>query len=322
MMRAGKDARPGVVFLLGPTASGKTGLAIDLVERLDAEIVSVDSAMVYRGMDIGTAKPDAATLERAPHALVDIRDPAEPYSAADFRRDALVEIERIHAAGRLPLLVGGTSLYFRALEHGLSDMPGRDDALRARLTGQAQAEGWGALHARLAAIDAESARRIHRNDAQRIQRALEIHALTGEAPSVLHARERSARNAVRLPWSICKLVVAPSRREILHERIAERFKTMMAQGFYAEVEKLYARPDLNLELPAIRAVGYRQLWRVLAGELTLAEGVERAVFASRQLAKRQLTWLRSLDDAHWLQSDVKPELNQAVTLIRNAYQSA
>lgn len=308
--------RPEVVFVLGPTASGKTGLAVELVERLDAEIVSVDSAMVYRGMDIGTAKPDAATLARAPHALIDIRDPAEPYSAADFRRDAVVEIERIQSAGRLPLLVGGTSLYFRALEHGLSDMPGRDERLRAELSREAAEQGWGALHARLAVIDAASAARIHRNDAQRIQRALEIHALTGEAPSALHARDQARRNDARLPWSIRKLVVAPTTRAVLHTRIAARFESMMVNGFRAEVEKLYARPDLNLDLPAIRAVGYRQFWQVMNGQLTLAQGVQRAIFASRQLAKRQLTWLRSLEHVQWLISDEKPDIKQALKNIR------
>jgi tRNA dimethylallyltransferase len=310
--------QPGVVFLLGPTASGKTGLAVDLVERLNAEIVSVDSAMVYRGMDIGTAKPDAETLARAPHALIDIRDPAEPYSAADFRADALAEVERIHAAGRLPLLTGGTSLYFRALEHGLSEMPSRNDALRARLTAEAEREGWHALHQRLQEIDPETAQRIHRNDAQRIQRALEIHELTGVAPSVLHARDNARRNAAALPWSICKIAVSPRRRETLHERIAKRFELMLAQGLYAEVEKLHARPDLSLELPSMRAVGYRQLWQVVDGEMTLEHGIERAVFASRQLAKRQLTWLRSLDNVTWLDSDKKNISNQALSHIKAA----
>jgi len=303
-MNAGdRRRRPDILFLLGPTASGKTGLAVELVKQRNAEIVSVDSAMVYRGMDIGTAKPDADTLAVAPHALIDIRDPAEPYSAAEFRRDALVEIERIIAAGRVPLLTGGTSLYFRALENGLSDLPPRDDGLRARLTAQANAIGWTAMHTRLAAIDPASAARIHRNDAQRIQRALEIHALTGRTPTELHDKDRISANQSRLPWSIAKLVVAPASRESLHERIARRFQIMMDDGFHHEVEKLYARPDLNLELPAIRAVGYRQLWQVLDGTLGYDAGVEKSIFASRQLAKRQLTWLRSLDNAQWFDSD-------------------
>lgn len=285
---------------MGPTASGKTGLAVDLVDALNAEIVSVDSAMVYRGMDIGTAKPDAATLARAPHRLIDIRDPAEPYSAADFCRDARAAIDEIHAVGRLPLLVGGTSLYFRALEQGLSPMPGRDAVVRARLTREAQTTSWAAVHERLTAIDPGAAARIHPNDAQRIQRALEIHALTGQAPSALFASQR--KPALACP--VLKLAVAPASRTILHERIGRRFAQMMAEGFYQEVEKLYARPDLKESLPAVRAVGYRQLWQVLAGECPLDEGVERAVHASRQLAKRQLTWLRGDSRIHWFASDM------------------
>ncbi|KEZ77684.1 tRNA (adenosine(37)-N6)-dimethylallyltransferase MiaA [Salinisphaera hydrothermalis] len=306
--------KPPVIFILGPTASGKTGLAIDLVASMQAEIVSVDSAMVYRGMDIGTAKPDAETLRQAPHALIDIRDPADAYSAADFVRDARIEIDRIHTAGRLPLLVGGTSLYFRALEHGLSDMPGRDAELRARLTAEAAEHGWGALHDRLTRLDPPTAARIHRNDAQRIQRMLEIHELTGEAPSVLFARS----DAADLPWSITKLIVAPSTRDRLHRNIAERFRIMMAEGFRAEVEKLHARPDLDLAQPSMRAVGYRQLWQALDGEFGHEEAVDRAVIASRQLAKRQLTWLRSLDDARWLASDDDTMKIQARRLVQTA----
>lgn len=304
-----------MVFILGPTASGKTGLAIDLVASLNAEIVSVDSAMVYRGLDIGTAKPDAATLARAPHALIDIRDPADAYSAADFVHDATAEIERIHAAGRLPLLVGGTSLYFRALEQGLSDMPGRNQAVRVRLSDEAAALGWAELHARLARVDPPTASRIHPNDAQRIQRMLEIHELTGQAPSALHARRPTAD----LPWSISKIVVAPATRERLHHNIDQRFRSMMAEGFLAEVEKLHARPDLDLAQPAMRAVGYRQLWQSLDGVFGLDEAVDRAVIASRQLAKRQLTWLRCLADAIWLASDDDNMTNRAQRLAQRAF---
>jgi tRNA dimethylallyltransferase len=286
---------------MGPTAAGKTGLAVRLVERLNAEIVSVDSAMVYRGMDIGTAKPDAATQAAAPHALIDIRDPEQPYSAGQFRADAIAEIKRIRAAGRLPLLVGGSRLYFRALEYGLSAMPGRNDALRAQIASRAKTAGWPALHARLQTIDAATAARIHPNDAQRIARALEIHALTGVAPSALYA----AQNNPGLPWSIAKVIVVPSSRAKLHENIENRFRQMMAAGFAAEVEKLRRRPELDLSTPSMRAVGYRQLWQALAGAFPLEAGVGRAIIASRQLAKRQLTWLRSLEAARWFDGDTK-----------------
>lgn len=292
---------PGVVFLMGPTASGKTELAVELAKSLDAEIVSVDSAMVYRGLDVGTAKPDAETLSVAPHRLIDIRDPAEAYSAAEFCSDARAEIDKIHAAGRLPLLVGGTSLYFNALEHGLSPLPPADATVRAQIEQQAQNDGWAELHARLAEIDAQTAGRIHPNDAQRIQRALEIHALTGQAPSTIFAE----RDKPYLPWPVLKLAVAPNRRSMLHERIERRFHQMMEAGFYSEVEKLYERPDLNETLPAVRAVGYRQIWQVLDGRRSLQQGMERAVIASRQLAKRQLTWLRRDDEVHWLDSQLE-----------------
>jgi tRNA dimethylallyltransferase len=307
--------KPPVACILGPTASGKTGLAVELVEPLRAEIVSVDSAMVYRGLDIGTAKPDAATLQRAPHALIDIRDPGQAYSAAEFVRDARTEIERIHAAGRLPLLVGGTSLYFRALEYGLADMPGRNAAVRARLTAQAQKRGWADLHARLARLDPVTAARIHPNDAQRIQRMLEIYELTGEVPSTLHARGPANQR----PWRIARLVVAPGSRAELHKKIEQRFHLMMAQGFLAEVEKLHGRPDLDLTKSAMRAVGYRQLWQALDGEFGLPEAVDRAIIASRQLAKRQLTWLRSLEGAEWLASDEADVAGRARWLLESSF---
>ena len=300
-----------LLFLMGPTASGKTGLAVDLVERGIGEIVSVDSAMVYRGMDIGTAKPDAATLERAPHALIDLRDPADAYSAADFVADADREVARIRSAGRLPILTGGTSLYFRAFEQGLSELPGRDPAIRQRLTAEAERVGWGVLHERLAAADATTAARIHRNDAQRIQRMLEIIELTGETPSTLHAREAGRR----INTSIIKVVVCPATRQRLHARIEQRFHAMMKAGFLAEVEKLHDRPDLDLAQPSMRSVGYRQLWQVLDGDLELASGVAQGVIASRQLAKRQLTWLRSLDGACWLDTDATDNRSRVEALI-------
>ena len=303
--------RGPLLFLMGPTASGKTGLAVELVARGIGEIVSVDSAMVYRGMDIGTAKPDAATLAAAPHALIDLRDPADAYSAADFVADADREVARIRANGRLPILTGGTSMYFRAFEHGLSALPGRDPVIRARLTAEAETIGWASLHARLAAADSKTAGRIHPNDAQRIQRMLEILEITGETPSVLHTRDAGRR----IDDAIIKIIVCPDRRDALHARIAQRFDQMMEYGFLAEVEKLHARPDLDLTQPSIRSVGYRQLWQVLDGKHDLVTGRALAVTASRQLAKRQLTWLRSLSNAHWLDSQARDNRSRVEALI-------
>ena len=293
---AGAEQRPLAVCLMGPTAAGKTGLAVELVDRLGAEIVSVDSAMVYRGMDIGTAKPDAALQARAPHRLIDIRDPAEPYSAAAFRADALREMADIRAGGGLPLLVGGTGLYFRALEAGLSPLPDADSAVRARLEEEARERGWAALHRRLQAIDPESGARIHPNDPQRIQRALEVYELTGSTLTELCRQGRTAP----APWRFLKIVLAPPEREVLHRRIEQRFHTMLEQGFLDEVRGLHARGDLHAELPAMRAVGYRQAWAFLEGELAEHEWPQRAVAATRQYARRQLTWLRREPGCRWL----------------------
>jgi tRNA dimethylallyltransferase len=283
------DTRPLAIFLMGPTASGKTALACELSERFPLELVSVDSALVYRGMDIGTAKPDAATLARYPHALVDIRDPAQPYSAADFRADALPLMRQISSRGRVPLLVGGTGLYFRALQQGLSDLPEADPATRARLAALAAQIGWPAMHARLAVLDPVAAARIDRNDVQRLQRALEVIELTGRPLSAL---QRGGSGAP-FPWRVLKLALLPADRGVLHERIAQRIDAMLAAGFLDEVRQLRARGDLHPELPAIRAVGYRQAWEHLDGHASLAEFRDRAIFATRQLAKRQITWLRS-----------------------------
>ncbi|MDX1496171.1 MAG: tRNA (adenosine(37)-N6)-dimethylallyltransferase MiaA [Salinisphaeraceae bacterium] len=288
-------AKP-VVFLMGPTASGKTGLAVDLVERFPCEIVSVDSALIYQGMDIGTAKPDAETLARAPHRLIDILDPAESYSAARFAADARKEIASIHANGRIPLLVGGTMLYFRALQKGLSRMPSADAALREQISRQAEAEGWAALHQRLAAADPAAAERIHPNDTQRIQRALEILALTGAGPSAWHQQGREAE----FPWPVLKLALSGGERIDLRKRIEVRFKQMMQQGFLEEVQALKARADLSLDSPSLRCVGYRQLWLHLQGEYDLPTAEQRGITASHQLAKRRMTWLRSESDLHWL----------------------
>ena len=290
---------PPAICLMGPTASGKTDLAVALVETLPMDIISVDSVMVYRGMDIGSAKPDAETLARAPHRLIDICDPAETYSAARFRDDALREMAEITAQGRIPLLVGGTMLYFRALLNGLSVLPSADADIRTRLEAEAEAEGWASMHRRLAEVDPEAAARIHPNDPQRIQRALEVHELTGTPLSQLQQTQQVDQP---LPYRIIKLAVAPADRTILHERIAQRFELMLQHGLIDEVEALRQRGDLHLDMPALRAVGYRQVWEYLSGSLKYTEMVERGIIATRQLAKRQFTWLRSEADLTMLDS--------------------
>lgn len=280
---------------MGPTASGKTDLAVSLVERLPFEIVSVDSALVYRGMDIGTAKPDADTLARAPHRLLDIIDPAETYSVSRFREDALREMAEITAAGRIPLLVGGTMLYFRALEQGLSRLPAADAATRARIEAEAAKWGWTALHDRLADVDPIAAARIHPNDPQRLSRALEVYELSGRPMSELWLE----MNQQAFPYRLIKMAVAPADRAELHERIGRRFRLMLEQGLVDEVEALYRRGDLGPELPSIRCVGYRQVWQYLDGELSYDEMSYRGIVATRQLAKRQFTWLRSEKRLKW-----------------------
>jgi tRNA dimethylallyltransferase len=289
---------PPAILLMGPTASGKTDLAMALHEQLPVELVSVDSAMVYRGMDIGTAKPSAAELARAPHRLIDICDPAEAYSAADFRRDALAAMGEITAAGKIPLLVGGTMLYFRALQYGLSDLPHADPVLRARLAQALQRDGLAALHARLARVDPEAARRIHPNDPQRTLRALEVWEATGRPLSELQRQPGEA-----MPYRALKLVLAPPDRAVLHARIDRRFLQMLDTGLVEEVERLVARGDLDPELPSMRSVGYRQVWRWLRGESSRAEMVQEGQAATRQLARRQLTWLRKEPGTHWLEPD-------------------
>jgi tRNA dimethylallyltransferase len=286
---------------MGPTASGKTGLAIDLCARFPLDIISVDSALVYRGMDIGTAKPDGETLREAPHRLVDIRDPADRYSAADFRDDALVEMKSITASGRVPLLVGGTMLYFRALEHGLSELPAANPEVRLQLEQQAEEIGWSAMHAILQEKDPEAAARIHPNDPQRIQRALEVIALSGRPMSELQAK--SAGDS--LDYRIHKIIASPAERSILHQRIEQRFKWMLENGFLDEMKDLYGRSDMHADLPSMRAVGYRQAWGYLAGECSFEAMQDSAIAATRQLAKRQLTWLRREAACIWydLQAD-------------------
>ncbi|MFK2875482.1 tRNA (adenosine(37)-N6)-dimethylallyltransferase MiaA [Rhodanobacter hydrolyticus] len=306
------DARPLAVFLMGPTASGKTALACELADRFPLGLVSVDSALVYRGLDIGAAKPDAATLARYPHALIDIRDPAQPYSAAEFCDDALAVMREITARGRVPLLVGGTGLYFRALQHGLSELPEADPVIRARLTDEAARIGWPAMHARLERLDPAAAARIGPNDAQRLQRALEVIELSGRPLSEL---QRGGHGEV-FPWRVLKLALLPTDRRPLHARIARRFDAMLADGFLDEVRVLRERGDLHADLPAIRAVGYRQGWEYLAGQGNAVDFRDRAIFATRQLAKRQITWLRAELDARVFDPELAPPLVQATEAAR------
>lgn len=308
---AAVDTRPPVLFLMGPTASGKTALAVELVQRLPFAIISVDSALVYRQMDIGTAKPDAEIRQIAPHRLIDILDPAESYSAGQFRSDALREIAAIQAEGRIPLLIGGTLLYFRALERGLADLPSADPAVRARLAAEQAERGSAALHTRLMGLDPAAAARIHPQDWQRIQRALEVYELTGRPLTELCARSGNES----LPFRIVKWIVAPTERAVLHERIARRFHGMLEQGFVAEVARLRARGDLDLNKPAMRAVGYRQVWMYLDGACDDATLSEWGIAATRQFAKRQLTWLRAEPDAIWLDGSDREQVEQRIAAL-------
>jgi tRNA dimethylallyltransferase len=303
------DARPPLIALMGPTASGKTALAVDWVERRNAAIVSVDSALVYRGMDIGTAKPDAEMLRRAPHALIDLREPHQPYSVAEFRQDALAALHDITARGRLPLLVGGTSLYLHALLHGLSDMPEADASTRAAIDAEAAEQGWVALHRELARVDPAAARRIHATDTQRIQRALEVWRVSGRPISDWQ------RSSLRrpLPWRVLRLALAPRERATLHRRIALRFDAMLEQGLVDEVRRLRLDTRLHPQLPSMRAVGYRQTWDYLDGVGDLDDLRARGIAATRQLAKRQLTWLRAQLDARWFDPETqRSEIERAL----------
>ena len=283
------------VFLLGPTASGKSAVALELAERFPMEIVSVDSAQVYRGMDVGTAKPDAATRKRFPHHLIDIVDPSDAYSAGRFRDDALRLIGEIHARGKIPLLAGGTMLYFRALTKGLADLPPAQPKLRAQMDARAAKVGWPALHAELAQVDPAAAARIEPNDAQRIQRALEVHRHTGKPLSHFHGKA-----APELPFEAYKISLEPSDRSALHTRIAERFRAMLSAGLVEELRALRERYELTAEMPSMRSVGYRQAWHAIEDPRDIALLESRGIAATRQLAKRQLTWLRGMDDVERL----------------------
>ncbi|QTF91718.1 tRNA (adenosine(37)-N6)-dimethylallyltransferase MiaA [Halomonas sp. BM-2019] len=307
------DSRPLAILLMGPTAAGKTDLAIALHERLGCELISVDSAMVYRGMDIGSAKPSAEELARAPHRLIDIRDPAEPYSAAEFREDALREMRQITAAGRVPLLVGGTMMYLRQLLHGVANLPPSDPAVRAELEREARSHGLAVLHEALARVDPVSAVRIHPNDPQRLMRALEVYRLSGRPLSELWAEQR----AETFPWRTLSIGLSPADRAVLHARIARRFDAMLAAGFLDEVARLRARGDLSPELPSMKSVGYRQAWAYLDGEYGRETLRHRGIVATRQLAKRQLTWLRSWSGLAWVDNQGGDPLGPVLKLVRD-----
>jgi tRNA dimethylallyltransferase len=286
---------------MGPTASGKTALAMSLLEHLPVELISVDSALIYRGMDVGTAKPTAEELSHAPHRLIDILDPSEAYSAADFRADALREMAEITARNKIPLLVGGTMMYFKALLEGLSPLPPADADVRQRIETQAAESGWESLHAQLREIDPVAALRIHPNDPQRLSRALEVFFISGKTLT-----ELTKISGETLPYHVHQFAIAPTRRELLHERIEQRFSQMLLNGFEDEVRTLKARGDLHTDLPSIRCVGYRQMWSYLSGETDYDEMVYRGVCATRQLAKRQMTWLRGWEGVEWLDTE-KPD---------------
>ena len=302
--------KPLAIFLMGPTASGKTALAVELVQRFPMEIISVDSALIYKGMDIGSAKPDAETLAKAPHRLIDFLDPSESYSAADFREDALKAMVEITAQGKIPLLVGGTMLYFKVLKEGIAKLPAADETIRAQLLLEAQEKGWPALHRELEQVDPESAARLNPNDAQRLQRALEVYRATGRSLTQWHKQQKTET----FPYEVVNIAVSPTDRAVLHDRIAQRFHEMLTQGFYDEVKALYNRGDLNPNMPSMRAVGYRQMWDCLDGKISYAEMEERGIIATRQLAKRQITWLRSWKDLHWLDS-LDPNITEKVLKI-------
>lgn len=303
------------ICLMGPTASGKTALAIELVQRFPFDIINVDSAQIYRGMDIGTGKPDAATLRLAPHRLLDFLDPAESYSAARFRADAIREMADIREQGRIPLLVGGTMLYFKALRDGLAALPAADPGVRATISAMAETEGWAAVHARLADVDRVAAQRIHPNDPQRLQRALEVYMVTGRSMTDLQARNPTGES---LSEDLMFVSIQPAERSVLHLKIEHRFRQMLSDGLLEEVRRLHLRDDLHAGLPSIRSVGYRQVWQHLDGEISFDAMVERGIIATRQLAKRQVTWLRSWDRLHNFDSECPETLAKVLKLIHSA----
>lgn len=302
--------QPPVICLMGPTASGKTALALALCDALPCDIVSVDSALIYRDMDIGTAKPTDEELVKYPHRLINLRDATQSYSAAEFCHDALNEIDLIRAKNRIPLLVGGTMMYFKSLIEGISPLPAANSDIRKKIEAEAEQYGWQALHEKLQEVDSVSAKRIHPNDPQRITRALEVFRLTGKTLTQL-----TEVKGVKLEGDILQFAITPKERSTLHTRIEFRYQQMVEQGFEQEVTKLKARGDLHDNLPSIRCVGYRQMWQYLNGEFDHKEMVFRGICATRQLAKRQLTWLRSWQNLHWLTTDDKKNLAQVLSLV-------
>ncbi len=308
--KTSESEQPPVICLMGPTASGKTALAMALQEALPCDIVSVDSALIYRDMDIGTAKPTKAELAQYPHRLIDLHDATESYSAADFCRDALAEIADIRSNGRIPLLVGGTMMYFKSLIEGISPLPTANAEIRQAIESEASESGWQAMHDQLAKVDPVSAERIHPNDPQRVTRALEVYRLTGNTLTQL-----TQIKGDKLAGNVLQLAITPKERSTLHERIALRYQQMIDMGFEQEVVKLKSRGDLHQDLPSIRCVGYRQMWQYLDGEFDHDEMIFRGVCATRQLAKRQLTWLRNWPDLHWLTTDDKTNLAQVLSLL-------
>ena len=289
-----------VIFLMGPTASGKTDLAISLLEHLPVELINVDSAQIYQQMDIGTAKPDAETLSKAPHRLLGFCDPADAYSAADFANDAKKEIADIHSMGRIPLLVGGSMLYFKVLLEGLSNLPSADADIRKGIQEQADREGWASVHQQLQLVDPITAEKLHPNHSQRIQRALEVYKITGTPLSELQSQ---SQGGIEQDYDVRQYALVMQNRALLHQRIEQRFMAMMEAGFASEVERLFQRGDLHADLPSIRAAGYRQLWDYFEGHYGLDEAVEKAIIATRQLAKRQQTWLRNWPNCQQIQVD-------------------
>jgi len=286
---------PKAIFLMGPTAAGKTALAMDLYDNLPCELISVDSALIYKDMNVGTAKPTAAELTNYPHHLIDIIDPSESYSAAQFREDVLPLMQDIVARGKTPVLVGGTMMYFNALTKGMAKLPQADESIRAEITQAAEQEGWPAVHKLLQEVDPESAARLAPNDSQRLQRALEVYRISGKTLTA-HWQEQQQQ---KLPFDVLNLAIMPKERKTLHQRIEQRFNIMLEQGFIEEVQALYDRGDLNLEMPSMRCVGYRQAWMYINGDIDHKTMIEKGVVATRQLAKRQVTWLRSWQDLHW-----------------------